>query len=172
MLWQGLQKWLMWATAPGQTPVSTQVAKVSFWPVPGCVTVGNGESRWGKKLPLIEADWHMGANMSLGITVGKTQSWDMLLWSHQVKTLSMPGIENKRPGRTVTDQSIAIFIHLQYHKLGVRDEKCCIKLLLMQTKHFLYCCSFAAKAFNWRNTSWLLLWSLRSRQFEIMNTAM
>lgn len=80
----------MWATGPGQSPgFHSGCKKASHGPLPGRVTVGSVESRWGKKLPLNEADWQVGASMSVGITGGKTQNWDMLLWSHQVKGLSM-----------------------------------------------------------------------------------
>lgn len=62
MLWQGLQQWLMWATGPGQT--------LGFHSgcmhVPGCVADGNGGERNRN-----EADWHVGANMPVGITRGE-----------------------------------------------------------------------------------------------------
>ena len=37
-----------------------------------------------ERLPPNEAKWQVGANLSVGITEGETQTWDMLSWSHQV----------------------------------------------------------------------------------------
>lgn len=71
MLWQGLQKWLTWATAPGRTPGFHSGCKSLPWARARLCDSWTWGKSTRKKLPLNEADWQVGANMSVGMTGGK-----------------------------------------------------------------------------------------------------
>lgn len=81
-----LRAMLLTRFTEGQTRSQVSIQVASHRPVLGCVTDGNKQNQWGKKrLPLNEADWQGGTDMSVGISGGKHWIENKQTQTHQVK---------------------------------------------------------------------------------------